>query len=210
VEIARGRCARGAWRFFPPANGDPAARVLCGWERIESGESNRLELTGREERAMKGNTKVLELLNEALSEELTAINQYFLHAEICENSGYKYLHDQIRKESIDEMKHAEKLIERILFLEGQPNMLRYGQIKIGTKVDDMLGNDLSAEYAAVALYNRGIALCADVGDHGTRDMLQGILKDEEGHTDWLETQLSVIKEIGLANYLSQQIEANRE
>ena len=154
---------------------------------------------------MKGNAKVLELLNDALSEELTAINQYFLHSEICENWGYDFLHEHIRKESIDEMKHAEKLCERILFLEGQPNMTRYGQVRIGGKIEEMLANDLALEISAVAMYNRAIGACSEVGDHGTREMLQGILKDEEGHLDWIETQIALIKELGVANYLSRQL-----
>ena len=154
---------------------------------------------------MKGNAKVLEFLSEALSEELTAINQYFLHSEMCENWGYEFLHEQIRRESIDEMKHAEKLIERILFLEGHPNLTRYGALKIGSKVEDMLANDLALEAGAVSMYNRGIALCAEVGDYGSRDFLQGILLEEEGHLDWIETQIGLIKELGPANYLSRQI-----
>lgn len=154
---------------------------------------------------MKGDPKVLEFLNEALSEELTAINQYFLHSEICENDGYMVLHKLIKKESIDEMKHAEVLIERILFLEGTPNMSKYRQINIGSNVEEMFKNDLALERDAVAEYNRGVALASDRGDHGTRVLLQTILKDEEGHVDWLETQVGLIKDLGLANYLAQQL-----
>jgi len=153
---------------------------------------------------MKGEAKVIEALSEALSEELTAINQYFIHSELCESLGFVALHKQIKKESIEEMKHAEKLIERILFLEGQPNMTRYGEIKVSTKVDEMLAADLALEQSAVALYNRAISLCAAAGDHGTRDLLQGILLDEEAHVDYLETQLALIAQIGLVNYLTQQ------
>jgi bacterioferritin len=155
---------------------------------------------------MKGDAKVIEFLNEALSEELTAINQYFLHSELCENAGYAALHKRIKRESIDEMKHAEALIERILFLDGTPNMSKYRQINIGAKVDEMLKNDLALEKGAVEMYNRGIKLSGDAGDHGTRDLLQGILKDEEGHLDFIETQLSLIQDLGLPAYLTQQME----
>lgn len=155
---------------------------------------------------MKGDARVLELLNEALSEELTAINQYFLHSEMCENFGYTALHQHIKRESIDEMKHAEALIERILFLEGQPNMARYSQIRIGSNVEEILANDLKLEQGAVEMYNRSIGVCAEVGDHGTRDLLQKILIDEEGHLDWIETQIEMIGQIGLQNYLAKQLE----
>ena len=157
---------------------------------------------------MKGNAKVLELLSEALSEELTAINQYFLHSELCESWGYEHLQEQIRRESIDEMKHAEKLIERILFLEGHPDMIKYGPLKIGSKVEEILANDLALEIGAISLYNRGVGICAEAGDNGTRDLLQGILLDEERHLDWIETQIGLVKELGLANYLSRQIPAS--
>ena len=153
---------------------------------------------------MKGNAKVIEFLNEALTEELTAINQYFIHSEICENDGYLVLHKHIKHESIDEMKHAEKLIERILFLEGQPNMSRYNQVKVGATVEEMLANDFELENGAVAMYNRGISLCGEAGDHGSRDLLQGLLKDEEGHLDWIDTQRALIQKLGLANYLTLQ------
>ena len=155
---------------------------------------------------MKGEAKVIEFLNEALSEELTAINQYFLHSEILDNDGYTALHQAIKRESIDEMKHAEALIERILFLDGSPNLSGHRQINIGQKIEEMLNNDLALEAGAVAMYNRGIALCGELGDHGTRELLQKILLDEERHLDWIETQLGLIKDIGLATYLSLQME----
>lgn len=154
---------------------------------------------------MKGDAKVIDLLNQALTAELTAINQYFIHSEICDNSGYDLLHRQIKKDSIDEMKHAEKLIERILFLEGQPNMSRYNEIRVGMKVEDILKNDLSLEVGAIAMYNDAIRVCGEVGDHGSRDLFQSLLEDEEGHLDWIETQIALIQEIGLANYLSRQV-----
>ncbi len=158
---------------------------------------------------MKGNPKVLEMLNEALTEELTAINQYFVHAEICENYGFKRLKEAIRKESIDEMKHAEMLIERILFLEGHPNMSRYNEIRIGAKVDEMLANDLVLEKGAVDMYNRAVALAAASGDNGSRDLFQSILDNEEEHLDWIETQLEQISQVGLPTYLSRQFGSDK-
>ncbi len=159
---------------------------------------------------MQGNARIWDFLNEALTEELTAINQYFIHAEICDNLGFERLHDAIRKESIDEMKHAEKLIERILFLEGQPNMSRYNELRIGSKAEEMLGYDLALERGAVEMYNRGIAVCAEVGDYGTRDLLQSILADEEKHLDWIETQFDMIASVGIQNYLSRQFGPDEE
>ncbi len=153
---------------------------------------------------MKGETKVLEALNEALTEELTAINQYFLHAEMQENFGFEALHKATMAESIDEMRHAETLIERILFLEGQPNMSRYQQIMIGHNVEEMLANDLKLEKGAVAMYNRAIHVAQEAHDNGTAEILKGILKEEERHVDFIETQLSLIKALGLANYLTRQ------
>jgi len=163
-----------------------------------------------QEEIMKGDPKVIKLLNEALTAELTAINQYFLHAELCENYGYEILYKAIRTESIDEMKHADWLIERILFLDGMPNMSRYFEIKIGSTVDAMFANDLKLEKDAIVRLNKGIALCAQVGDNGSRDLLQKILGDEERHLDFIETQLSLIEQIGMANYLSQQVGAEKE
>jgi bacterioferritin len=159
---------------------------------------------------MKGDAKVLSLLNEVLTAELTAINQYFVHSEICESYGYTVLYAKIREESIDEMRHAEKLIERILYLEGLPNMSRYSEIRIGRKVEEMLANDLKLEKDAVERLNRGIGLCAEVNDHGTRDLLQVVLTDEERHVDWIESQIEQIDQIGIANYLSQQVRPKQE
>ncbi len=154
---------------------------------------------------MKGDPKVLELLNESLTAELTAINQYFVHAEICENHGFEALYEAIRAESIEEMRHAEKLIERILFLEGQPNMSRMGEIKIGKKVEEMLASDLKLEKEAVQQLNRAIGVCGELADNGSRELLKSILLDEEKHVSFIETQLALIEKIGLTNYLSQQI-----
>ncbi len=153
---------------------------------------------------MKGNAEVINAFNEALSEELTAISQYFLHSEMCENWGYHKLAEAIKKESIDEMKHAEKVIERILFLEGVPNMAKLQRLNIGQTVPEMLKNDLKLETNAVAMYNRLIQLARKEEDHGSAEILKQILEDEEGHVDMLETQISLVKELGLQNYLTLQ------
>jgi bacterioferritin len=154
---------------------------------------------------MKGDAEVLESLNEALGEELTAINQYFLHSETCENWGYKKLSAFIKKESIDEMKHAEELIERILFLEGMPNMNKSQKLNIGKTVPDMIKNDLKLEIGAVSMYNRFIEVANKKNDHGTAELLKKILKDEESHVDGLEEQEEKIKNMGLQVYLSVQV-----
>jgi bacterioferritin len=153
---------------------------------------------------MKGNQKVIDALNEALAEELTAINQYFLHAEMCENWGYKKLSALDKKNSIDEMKHAEKLIERILFLDGRPSMGQINKLAIGQNVPDMITNDLKLELGAVAMYNRIINTAADAADQGTVELLKKLLEDEEGHVDVLEEQEGKIKDMGLQVYLSVQ------
>jgi bacterioferritin len=154
---------------------------------------------------MKGNSKVIALLNEALKEELTAINQYFLHAEMCENWHYGRLADHIKKESIDEMKHAEALIERILFLDGTPNMTELMKLTIGANVKEQLESDLKLEIDAVAMYNHAVKVAREEGDNISRELFERLLKDEEGHVDWLEAQVHQIKEIGYERYLSQQI-----
>ena len=153
---------------------------------------------------MKGSTKVLEALNEALSEELTAINQYMLHSEMCENWGYGKLSGFIKKESIDEMKHAEKLIERILFLDGIPNLSKYQKLNIGKTVPAMLQNDLNLELQAVAMYNKLMAIAREEKDNGTAELFKKLLQDEEGHVDGLEEQLGMIKDLGVQNYLIVQ------
>jgi bacterioferritin len=158
---------------------------------------------------MKGDPKVIELLNQLLKAELTAINQYFLHAEMCENWGYQRLAKLIKKESIEEMTHAEKLMERILYLDGTPNMTDYFKINIGATVEAQFKNDLQLEYDAVKRLNDGIKLCVAVGDNGSRDLAQKILDDEEHHIDWLEGQLHAIGEMGIANYLAQQLKDDK-
>ena len=154
---------------------------------------------------MQGNPKVIALLNEALKEELTAINQYFLHAEMCENWHFNKLGDYIKKQSIDEMKHAEVLIERILFLDGTPSMTELMQLTIGKNVKEQIESDLKLEIGAVAMYNRAVAECREAGDNASRELFERLLKDEEEHVDWLEAQLYQINEIGYERYLSQQI-----
>jgi bacterioferritin len=154
---------------------------------------------------MKGDTRVIDLLNEVLTGELTAINQYFLHARMCKNWGYDHLAEKIRKESIDEMKHADMLIERVLFLDGLPNLQKLGKLAIGTTVVEMLQNDLAVENTAIPLLNKGIQTCRDLGDNGSEDLLTRILVSEEAHVDWLEAQLELVKQLGAQLYQSQQI-----
>jgi bacterioferritin len=155
---------------------------------------------------MKGKPEVLAELSERLKEELAAINQYILHAEMCENWGYLRLSRQTKKQAIGEMKHAEKIVERVLFLEGLPRMDQLGRIKIGKSVKEQLGNDLALERQAVTDYNVSIDICRKVSDNATADFLKEILKDEEDHVDQLETELSMIEQMGLQNYLAQQLE----
>ena len=154
---------------------------------------------------MKGNPKVIIELNAALKEELTAINQYFLHAEMCENWKYEKLGAFIKKQSIDEMKHAEILIERILFLDATPSLTELMHLNVGQNVKEQLESDLQLELNAVAMYNASIRIARDEGDNASRELFERLLKDEESHVDWLEAQLHQIKEIGYERYLSQQI-----
>ena len=154
---------------------------------------------------MKGKPEVLDVLAKMLKEELGAISQYMVHAEMCENWGYKRLSQHTKKESIGEMKHAETLIERILFLEGTPNLNDMPKLQVGKDVKEQLQNDLDLEKNAVAEYNAAIATCRQAGDQASADILQAILADEEGHVDFLDTQLGIIEAVGLANYLAQQL-----
>ena len=154
---------------------------------------------------MKGNPKVIDALNFLLADELTAISQYIVHAEMCNNWGYEKLAGAIEKRAIEEMKHAETHIERILFLEGQPVVSNLNKMHIGPDVQTILTNDHSAEEGAIAGYNERIKLCADLGDNGTREILEHILKDEEAHIDWIEAQLDQISQMGIQNYLVEQI-----
>lgn len=155
---------------------------------------------------MKGNEKIIQTLNALLADELTAINQYIVHSEMCANWRYERLHEAAEKRAITEMKHAEKLIARILFLEGRPIVSQLNQINIGATVEEQHRNDRAAEEMAVQAYNEGIRLAVEVGDNGTRDLLESILADEEGHLDWLEAQLEQIQQMGLQNYLVEQVD----
>ena len=157
---------------------------------------------------MRGNDQVIAQLNLALKEELTAINQYFLHAEMCDNWGYHRLGSYIKKQSIDEMKHAEVLIERLLFLDATPKM-DYMDLTIGANVKAQLEADLKLEHNAVAMYNKSIQIARDAGDDTSRDLFSKLLKDEEEHVDWLEMQMHQIKEIGYERYLSNQTEGSK-
>jgi bacterioferritin len=154
---------------------------------------------------MRGNERILKLLNDVLKAELTAINQYFLHAEMCENWGYDRLSAHTRKESIEEMRHAEALMERILFLEGTPNMTEVGPIRVGNDVKSQFESDLALELEAIPRLSDAIGAAREIGDDGSRKLFEKILLDEEEHVDYLEAQLHIIGEIGLNNYLAQHI-----
>jgi bacterioferritin len=154
---------------------------------------------------MKGNDEVIQVLQDVLCAELTAVNQYFIHARMCENWGYGKLAEHTRKESIEEMQHAQLVIDRILYFDGAPNMQKYMKINVGRSVPEQFQADLDVEYQAVPRLNKGIEVARNLGDNGTRALLEAILKDEEEHVDWLEAQLGIIKEIGVENYLAQQV-----
>ena len=154
---------------------------------------------------MKGNPKLIEALNSLLADELSAINQYIVHSEMCANWGYDKLHGRFEKRAVDEMKHAEKLIARILFLEARPIVSNLNKMYIGAEVPKMHEYDHSAEEGAIKGYNESIRLAVEVGDNGTRELLEGILKEEEDHIDWIEAQLDQMKQMGVQNYLVEQI-----
>ena len=158
---------------------------------------------------MRGNDQVIAQLNQALKEELTAINQYFLHAEMCHNWGYHKLGDYIKKQSIDEMKHAEELLERLLFLDATPKM-EYMALSVGTNVKEQLEADLKLETNAVEMYNAAVKISREAGDDTSRALFSELLKDEEEHVDWLEAQLGQIKEMGYERYLSNQTEGPKD
>jgi bacterioferritin len=176
--------------------------------RLPTGFNERT--SSLERLTMKGDVKVIGVLNQVLKAELTAINQYFLHAEMCENWGYERMAKHVRAESIEEMTHAEKLMERILLLDGTPNMSDYFKINIGQTVGAQLKNDLQLEYDAVKRLNNGIETAVKASDNGSRELLEKILKDEEHHVDWLEGQLHAIGEMGMENYLAQQLHKGEE
>ena len=154
---------------------------------------------------MKGNVKIIETLNELLADELTAVSQYMVHSEMCDDWGYARLHKAVEGRAKDEMRHAEMLIGRILFLEGKSTVSKINPMHIGNSVEDQLNHDHESEAGAVANYNAAIAQAGELGDHGTRDMLTSILKDEEGHIDWLEAQKDQITQMGIQLYLSLQV-----
>jgi bacterioferritin len=154
---------------------------------------------------MKGNERVLETLNFLLADELTAISQYVVHAEMCDDWGYERLHEVAEARSRDEMRHAESLIERILYLEGIPIVSKLNEMHIGADVEKQHKNDWMAEDGAIKAYNKGIAVTVEVGDNGTRALLESILKDEEDHIDWLEAQMDQIEQVGIQHYLARQM-----
>ena len=154
---------------------------------------------------MKGNAKLIEALNEILTGELTGINQYFIHAKMCDNWGYDRLAHKNREESIEEMKHADELIERILYMEGVPNMQRYNKVRVGESVPEQLKLDRELEVEAIALMNKTIELAVSVHDNGTREIVEEMLRSEEEHLDWLETQLALVAHLGEKMYLAEQM-----
>ncbi len=154
---------------------------------------------------MKGNDKVIETLNVQLADELTAVNQYMVHSEMCSNWGYERLHKAIEERAIEEMRHAEKLIGRIIFLEGMPIVSNLNKITIGPDVQTQLKNDWNAEAGAVKAYNNAIRQAVEAGDNGTRELFESILKDEEDHIDWLEAQLDQVAQMGIQTYLVEQV-----
>ena len=154
---------------------------------------------------MQGDPAIISMLNDVLTAELTAINQYFIHSKMCGNWGYHRLEEHGREESIEEMKHAERIIDRILYFDGVPNMQRLFPVRVGETVPEQFQFDVEVEYAAVERLNRGIAMCVEKADNGTRELLAEILVSEEDHIDWLETQQETIRQIGLERYLAQQL-----
>ena len=154
---------------------------------------------------MKGNDRIIARLNDLLADELTAINQYMVQSEMCDNWGYEKLHKAFEKRAVDEMKHAERLIARVLFLEGTPNVSKLNKINIGAEVESQHANDLKSEQGAIQAYNESINLAVQVGDNGTRELLEHTLKDEEAHIDWIEAQLDQIRQMGIQNYLVEQL-----
>jgi bacterioferritin len=156
---------------------------------------------------MQGDPRIIDVLNQILRKELTGINQYFIHSRMCKNWGYAVLEKMHYQESIDEMQHADTLIQRILFLEGVPNLSDYDPIRIGRTVQEQFDLDLELETAALTVLRSGVRLCLEAEDHATRELLEHILTDEEHHVDWLETQKHQIAEMGYPQYLTQQIHA---
>jgi bacterioferritin len=173
---------------------------------MEHRDLHNTQELNKESAEMKGNEKVLTTLNELLADELTAINQYMVHAEMCDDWGYGKLDEVIEARSITEMRHAEKLIARILFLEGRPIVSNLNPMHIGAEVADQLRNDWQAERDAIESYNQGVRVAAEAGDNGTREMLESILAEEEEHIDWIEAQQDQIDQMGIERYLAQQVD----
>ncbi|MEM9489742.1 MAG: bacterioferritin [Myxococcota bacterium] len=157
---------------------------------------------------MKGSSKIIDLLNDVLTAELTAVNQYWVHARMCQSWGYERLWKKIRAESIDEMKHADELIARILYLDGIPNLQRLGKVMVGQTVPEQFKLDLDMEYAALKRFNHCIPVCVAEGDNGSRELLERMLISEEEHTDWLEAQIGLIEQLGETQYLALQVKAD--
>jgi bacterioferritin len=154
---------------------------------------------------MRGDERVITLLNQILTAELTTVNQYFIHGRMCENWGYERLWKKLREESMGEMKHADRLIQRVLYLEGVPNLQRLNKVNVGQTVPEQLRLDLETEKAAIAMLNEGIEVCRTVGDNGSRHLLEDILHAEESHANWIEAQFAQIQQMGEAHYLAQQV-----
>ena len=154
---------------------------------------------------MQGDPRIIDMLNQVLRKELTGVNQYFIHSRMCENWGYRTLEKAHYDESIDEMKHADGIIKRILFLDGVPNVSDYDQIRVGRVVREQLDNDLALEMAALDVLRRGVRLCLEGGDDATRELVEHMIRDEERHVNWIEAQKYQIQEVGYENYLAQQI-----
>jgi bacterioferritin len=193
-------------RAFRASNGYARARAAPTSVQLAT---LRRPLTPQRE-IMKGDPQIIDLLNRVLTAELTAINQYFIHARMCENWGYERLWKKIRAESIGEMKHADELIERILYLDGIPNLQRLGKVNVGENVPEQLRLDLDVEKEAIKMLNEGIEQARTAGDNGSRDLLEDILEGEEEHANWIEAQLTLIAQVGEQNYLSQQIKEEEE
>lgn len=195
---------RRGWFLFDFQGEAGGGRVGFDSRRLQTFAGSKRTI---EKSSMKGNANIIVTLNALLADELTAINQYMVHSEMCANWGFERLHKAIEKRAVEEMKHAEKLIGRIVFLEGVPVVSRLNELHIGAEVEAQLANDHAAEATAIKAYNKGIAQAVQAGDNGSRELLESILKDEEDHIDWLEAQLDQIKQMGVQNYLAQQMES---
>jgi bacterioferritin len=202
---ARRRGAQSGGVAVAAAIPDGSTLVLARRTRTVVTKLRGAQTPSRPEHDMKGDPAIIDLLNEVLTNELTAVNQYFLHARMVENWGYERLYEKLRGQSIEEMKDADEVIERVLFLEGLPNLQRLGKIHVGENVPEMFRLDLDVERSAIAVLNRGIEQCRRAGDNGSADLLEDILEGEEEHANWIEAQLTLVQQVGAAAYLSEQI-----